>query len=441
VDNEATDEACETGMALSGLVAEACFVGEESHARTGFGLAAAGDLDGDGTADLVITAPQAQTAELAYLAPIWTMGASGLGETAVRIAAPDDPAPGDLGYSVADVGDFDGDGMWDLVLGAPGGLEAEEGYAGLILGPIEYRGRTSAVHTRLIGITPFARTGHAVVGLGDTDGDGLAELAVSAPLEGEERGVIYLVHGPLDGGEVPIWSVSDRVYGTQATHQAGTALSAGDLDGDGLADLVIGAPGARSGDGQAYVVLGPVSNGLVLTDADYKVGETGRSGASLDASGDIDGDGLDDLVVGAPAYSGTSDLAGAVAIYLSPPGETPDAFLVGVSAGDGAGTTLTSGLDLDGDGRDEVVVGAPLAPLAADGTAGPGTVWVAWGPLGGTVSLADLDSLTGSMDGDALGQAMTGVPGGSWEGNDALAISAWAAPSDGSAAGTVWIFR
>jgi len=432
---------CVTGAVLGGLVAEGCLVGDQIHGRAGYALVMAGDLDADGAADLVVTAPQAQVPDLAYLAPVDIVGIAALSPTAVRVAEPDDPAPGALGTAVAAAGDVDGDGVPDLWLGAPDGLEDGSGYAGWVPGPVAYRGRISAVQTRLIGITPYAGTGHAVVGLGDHHGDGAAEVAVSAPFEGDGRGVVYVASGPFEPGDVPLWSVSERVSGTADGHEAGTSLSAGDVDGDGLLDLAIGAPGALGGGGRAAIFLAPVPDGLAVADADHRVGGTGASGAQLALGGDLDGDGLADLVVSAPEDGRVADHAGSVAIHLSPPSDEPDGLLTGQRAGDRVGTTLATDLDLDGDGRDDVVFGAPHAPVGPQGESGPGVLWLAWGTPLGTTAVDTLDSTSGHADGDAFSQGLAAIPGGGGDGRDALAVGAWGALGDAEGAGVVWLFR
>ncbi|MFT5679390.1 MAG: hypothetical protein ACI8RZ_000294, partial [Myxococcota bacterium] len=162
-------------------------------------------------------------------------------------------AGGDLvGTSLAAVGDLNGDGLADVLIGAPGhdGSGDEAGAVYLLLGPATGSHDLSEAHARLDGegVEDFA--GRAVAGVGDMDGDGNPDLAVGAPgvdLGGSEAGAAYLLLGPVTGA----WSLSDAdavTYGTADDAGLGGALSGGvDLTGDGRDDVLIGAPGAGSG--------------------------------------------------------------------------------------------------------------------------------------------------------------------------------------------------
>ena len=146
------------------------------------------------------------------------------------------------------------------------------------------------------------------------DGDGFADLAVGAPLEngnGADSGRVRIHAGGPGGLSGP---AARTLTGAQAGARFGAALAALDWDGDGTRDLAVGAPGAAGGSGRVFIYLGPVIGGSGAADAVISVGpgssvlEDGEIGSSL-ATADFDGDGPDDLVIGAPGAAGGSGAA------------------------------------------------------------------------------------------------------------------------------------
>ncbi len=261
--------------------------------------------------------------------------------------------------------------------GGPGPENA--GAAWLIRGiPEGPQGLDEAAYARLDGEAASDNAGRAVAA-GDFDGDGVSDVLLGAwrsDAAGEDAGAAYLALGPFDGPQ----SLADAevlLLGEDSRQGAGFAVSAvGDIDGDGTEDFAVGAPQSR--ENRAYLFTGVPAGELSLGAADvrfYSAGEPDEAGYDI-GGGDIDGDGYGDLVIGAP---GSQLSAGGARLALGPLEGAVDlatqGLLVGGAAGDRAGESLEVS-DLDGDGAAEVIIGAPGA---RQGTRESGAVYVLFG--------------------------------------------------------------
>jgi hypothetical protein len=277
----------------------------------GYALAGVGDSDGDGFDDLLVGArgwsQAGADAGAAFLLPGGAGGPQGLDEAAEILG----DAPRDFaGSAVAGPGDLDGDGLNDLVVGARG--EDSGGGAFVFLGPVRGTRSIGDAEGCLRGEAPYDYAGWSLTGPGDLDGDGYAELAVGAYGRDDRLsavGAVYLVHGRGAEAWQSLSSLSQAnasYGGSIAREQAGWSLAGpGDVDGDGQRDLLVGAPGGdlgADGSGTVYLLLELDTGAHDLRDAALRLrGGAGTSaGAALAPTGDHDGDGLNDLLLGAP---------------------------------------------------------------------------------------------------------------------------------------------
>ena len=334
----------------------------------GRSVAGPGDVDGDGFGDLLIGAyndPAAGfEAGAAYLFRGPVVGTHPAGDASARLLAESD---GDwAGYAVAGAGDTDGDGRPDLLVAAPyqdeGGSRAGAVYlwSGTPMGDVSL-----GEAVKFVGEAALDRAGSAMAGLGDVDGDGLADVAVGAWSDNTaatKAGAVYLVYG-AQHGTVDLSLADAKLRGEARDQRAGIAVAGpGDMDGDGLADVLVGADQAPA----AYVVTGAPTGTLSLTSASAKLkGEDvlGHAGWAVDGAGDVDGDGARDLLVGAYAQGNAGSATGVAYLVCGPVSGTvllknADGRLAGTSDGDQAGYALSGGRDIDGDGLSDLLVGA-----------------------------------------------------------------------------------
>jgi len=330
--------------------------------QAGRSLASGGDLDGDGLHDLVIGGIGTEGGGRAWVLH-GPLSASGpLEAQADAVLVPLDAGRGG-GMVVAAGGDLTGDGVPDLLLGLPREDGVEDGAGAALILPGPFAGGLDTDHgPRLLGEHRDDFAGADLAGPGDIDGDGLDDVLVGAwghDAAGAFGGRAYLLLGPF-AGETPLVDADVAIDGSATWDVLGFAVAGtGDVDGDGRADIVLGAYGNDAGGlsaGAAWMFSAPLEASR-LADATARlegVGVDTAAGWSVAGAGDTNGDGHADVLVGAPG-------AGAAALLLGPVSgtatlETADARFV---AGGGAGTTVASAGDVDGDGLDDILVGAP----------------------------------------------------------------------------------
>jgi hypothetical protein len=396
----------------------------------GASAAALGDTDGDGASDFAVGAP-AWSEVIFQGGAVYVSSGPPLG----RVILPDDAVTYEdlapvtsLGSAVARVGDVDGDGLADLAVAASAaGVDLDErGDVRVILAPFD-EASFATPWLVLPGEDRDDRAGTAMVS-GDLERDGEVDLIIGAPLGGPTvSGVVYVV-GTQQIGLQPLGSSGARWAAAIPGEEAGAAVAiVGDTDGDGLSDVVVGAPGAPSASGafdagRAYLVRSPAPDVLALPDADAVYSGTHGAeeldllgevaGARLGervAGGDIDGDGRADVVVAAPFDSDRRLSGGRVFVFsgsLDGPVDVVDAALTVLPEheADQVGAGVATG-DFDGDGWVDLAVGAPFAR----GSTLVRTGWVSVfrGPLTGDRYIWDSDGrFFGSRSGDQVGASL-----------------------------------
>ncbi len=325
-----------------------------------------------------------------------------------------------LGSSLAIVGDLDGDGLDDVLAGAPDAdlLGTDNGLARLFLEPPREDGGSWFATSAFPGVGIDDRVGTSVGGGQDLTGDGIVDIVIGSPWRdtgGSANGAAWVLAGPAEAS-MAVGNGVCRLGGSSDDDWVGTALVAlGDVGGDPFADLVVGAPGDDAGgseSGSVYVVNGPMAGmldiGLVAQGQITGQGAFDAIGSAVTAAGDVNFDGLEDVLVGAPTHNGANADSGAAYLLLGPISGTVDAgvaantIFLGIETDALAGSSLGAGADVDGDGSPDLIVGAP-----GGGAQGQGAAYLVVGTPAGLFDLANATAIfTGEQSTDLAGASV-----------------------------------
>ncbi len=465
---------------------------------SGFSVSAAGDINGDGIGDLIVGAVGADPNGNSFAGSSYvvfgksspfaaTLALSALnGSDGFRLdgAAANDRS----GFSVSAAGDINGDGIGDLIVGAFG-ADPNGSYSGssyVVFGKTTGFGPTLALSSlsgsdgfRLDGAAANDRSGLSVSAAGDINGDGIGDLIVGAygaDPNGSYSGSSYVVFGKTSpfAPTLALSSLSGsdgfRLDGAAAGDQSGLSVSAaGDINGDGIGDLIVGAYGADpngSFSGSSYVVFGKTTGfgpTLALSSLSGSDGfrldgaaANDRSGYSVSAAGDINGDGIGDLIVGAfgadpnGSYSSSSYVVfgkttgfGPTLALSSLSGS--DGFrLDGVAAYDYSGISVSAAGDINGDGIGDLIVGAAFADPNGSYSGSSYVVFGKTSPFAPTLALSTLSGTDGfRLDGaaadDFSGYSVSAVGDINGDGIGDLIVGAFGADSNGTDSGSSYV--
>lgn len=377
----------------------------------GFGtvLAPAGDLDGDGSGDLLVGAPQLSHG--AIQGPGRVLIVSGAdGHTLATLHG--DLAGEAFGSAVALLSDLDGDGRPEVLVGAPrhdeyainaGVARVHSSKDGSLL--MFKRSRQDEPEPlQILGEEPFGYLGTSVAASSDLDGDGVDDFLVGGPSDPTQDalpGQVVVVSG--SNGDVLA-----RHWGDSSAERFGQALaSVPDRDGDGADDIAVSAPGALDDDGTpaGRVLLISARSGKVLLQLRGRAGE--RFGSSLAIVDDIDGDDVFELLVGAPGATPNGPESGSAYLLSGADGAILGSYH-GAAAYDQFGFAVAAPGDVDGDGQADLLVGSHGADPGGYGSGGARMI--------SAVDGRTVLEVTGEHQGLGLGYAVSAV--GDLDGDD-----------------------
>jgi hypothetical protein len=458
---------------------------------SGKSVSSAGDVNGDGLDDFIVGAtrddPNGPDSGASFVVFGKTDGGvvqlsdieAGQGGFVINGMSENDRSGG----SVSGAGDVNGDGLADLIVGAPdvdtNGPNAGASYVifGKTGGGVVELSDISAGQGGFVinGASAGDLAGGSVSSAGDVNGDGLDDLIVGAREDapnGAGSGAAFVVFGKSGGGVVQLSDIENGnggfvINGVSAGDRAGGSVSsAGDVNGDGFADLIVGAsrddPNG-AGSGAAFVVFGKSTGSVVeLSTVEQGIGgfvingasQNDLAGFSVSGAGDVNGDGLDDLIVGAyyadpnGNYSGAAFVVfgktGGAVVELSAIAAGQGGFAInGVSAGDEAGYSVSVAGDINGDGLDDLIVGA-----SGDDPNGAtsGAAFVVFGKTDSSVvELSDIEAgfggfvINGVSAGDRAGDSVSGAGDVNGDGFDDLIVGAFRDDPNGNSSGASFV--
>ncbi len=368
-------------------------IGENNSDEFGVSVATAGDVNGDGYGDVIVAARGYSSFKgKAYL---YLGSSTGLSTTA------DWSTTGqfnfdNFGISVSTAGDVNGDGYSDVIIGAQG-YSSFTGRAYLFSGSSS--GLLTSASWAVIGENSNDYFGSLVSTAGDVNGDGYSDVIVGANRYSSNTGKAYIYYG--SSGGLSILADWTAIGENSNDRFGGSACTAGDVNGDGYSDVIIGAFGYSTTSGKTYLYLGG-SSGLSTTASWTKTGENNldRFGYSFSTAGDINGDGYSDVIIG--AYGNNSN-SGKTYLYLGSSSGllTTAAWTAsGENTGDFFGYKLSTAGDINGDGYSEVIVGAYSYSSSA------GKTYLFYGGAGGLSTTADWTAV-GENSGDNFGISLS----------------------------------
>ncbi len=342
------------------------------------------------------------------------------------------------GGSVSGIGDVNGDGYGDILVGAQNrdSVATDSGSAYLFLGPVPFGiVDLSSADAIFTGQLSGDNAGHWVGNGGDLNGDGYGEVIFSADKTdegGPNSGTVYIFYGPISGTH-SVTEADAKVVGENGNDEYGHRMQVGDFDDDGMGDLLIASAyvdAAATDSGAAYLFSGPLYGSLDASSATARiagVAANDHAAHSLTCPGDVNGDGHDDLLMGAESSDAGGTNSGAAYLFYGPisgfiSASTADAVFTGEASGDSAGSAVNGPGDFNGDGMDDLVIAANDRDV---GGVNAGRIYIFFGPVAsGAYSLSSADVMLDGAPSESAGNALGASGDFDADGVDDLVVGA-----------------
>ena len=372
----------------------------------GFSLSGAGDVNGDGYSDVIAGA----YAISAFTGSAYLYYGGANMDTISDVTFTGEAASNFFGQSISDAGDVNGDGYSDLLIGASL-FSASTGRAYIFYGSGSMDNIADVTFTGELAGNNFGR---GISGAGDVNGDGFSDILIGAQSYNGSRGRAYLYYGG-----VSMNNVSDMILNGEASNNffGFSVTGGGDINGDGYKDFIVGAYGVNSNKGKVYIYKNAMT-GTDIPDVAVYGENLSEMGKSVSDAGDLNGDGYDDYIIGASAYG---DFAtGRVYIFFGSvnPDTIPELIINGFANNSRFGTSVSGAGDVNADGYDDIIIGAP------EYNSSQGRVYIYFGgsimdtihdvQMTGATSLYRFGhsvSSAGDMNGDGFSDVIVGIPG------------------------------
>jgi hypothetical protein len=370
--------------------------GGSTSSRAGFGVSAGKDVNNDGRPDLAIGAPLYNSRQGRLFI---VFGNTALSDATLQSPMTTDPGVvitgantgDDFGITFSINGDLSSDGVNDILIGAPS-YSSSRGRVYLLSGSsalsdISNIGSlSSAAVTTIDGASSGDSFGNLVLITPDINGDGKADMLIQSYHANSDRGIVYLIYGTGNpaslSSSTPPYSGKGITITGESVGDNCCVFSASDIDGDGFADMLLGAEDHDSHSGKVYLLWGSAqlpnitffgfpgspTVGLVI----YSSGSSYAFGASVSIGGDLNGDDQPDLLIGSPGWNSNTGgaflIQGVTRTTWSPIlanelSSTSSAFVPagifyqGIVQGDNTGTSVKIGGDVNNDGIDDLIIG------------------------------------------------------------------------------------
>jgi hypothetical protein len=395
------------------------FEGIQSGQFLGYAIAMVGDVNADGKQDFAISGGGAPIYLISGKSTGWSMNERV--DTSSYASFVEQRADSSI-ISLTHAGDINGDGIDDLLLGI-GGSYVGKDYAGmtyLLFGNKagwKKNFNLSNSDASFVGENINDAAGSIVAGIGDVNGDGFNDFLISAPYHNSSAGKVYLILGKNEGWtkKADLINVNISFNGVAANDNAGISIAGiGDVNGDLLDDFLIGAHG------KTYLFLGKSTGwkkNQSLSGADViftSVVPGDEAGTVIAGVKDVNGDGYDDFLISAPGFD--NQRGRTYLIFGKPNGWVKntklwnsDASFVGENIVDSSGSAISGAGDVNGDGYDDFIIGAVLRDV---GGFAAGSTYLILGKSTGwnqNTSLSNADLiLNGEHSGDFSGMYVTG---------------------------------